>query len=224
MNEGRLNSILQTVIPFLAAWLIRAWFGTCRITVHNSENFSTPKEAEDRTAIASFWHYSIIFLFYFVRKYSATVLVSASRDGEYIARLARRLGFNTVRGSKNKGGVEALKSLLRVVKGGGSCAVVADGSQGPPRIAQPGALLLAAKGGAPIIPMAWSASSYFTIRSWDRTVIPKPFSRIDIFFGEAISVPPGVKSRDIEQYRRLLEDSLNALYIRAWSTYGKSEH
>ncbi len=174
--------------------------------------------------VASFWHYSIIFIFYFVRKYSATAMVSSSRDGEYIARLAGELGFNTVRGSKNHKGVEALKGMLRAVRAGDNGAIVADGSQGPARKAQAGALLVAAKTGKPIVPMVWAASSYFTIKSWDKTAIPKPFSRIDLYFGEPMYLPRKVSADELEQYRHLLEKNLNELYSKAWSLYGKTSH
>ena len=151
-------------------------------------------------------------------------MVSASRDGEYIAKLAQQFGFTAARGSRNNKGVEGLKQLFRAIRDGNNCAIVADGSQGPPLVAQPGAILLAARTGAPIIPMLWSAKSYLTVRSWDRTVIPKPFSRIDFYYGEAIHVPADVKADGIEAYRLLLEERLNGLYAEAWAIYSKAQH
>ena len=124
-----------------------------------------------------------------MRHYTATAMVSASRDGEYLARLAEKFGFATVRGSKNNKSVEGLKAMLRAVRKGSNAAIVADGSQGPPKIVQAGSILLAARTGVPIIPMVYAASSYFTINSWDRTIIPKPFSRIDFYYGEPLFVP-----------------------------------
>lgn len=224
MTKGTFDRFLLAVAPGLLAFIMRIWFGSCKVRVHNQENFFPPEETKENTVIGSFWHYSIIYLFYFMRKYRVTAMVSASRDGEYIARLAQKLGFNTVRGSRNRRGVEALKSLLRVVKKKESCAIVADGSQGPPRVLQPGALLLASKSGAPIIPMGWSASSYYTIKSWDRTVIPKPFSTIDIFFGEPLLVPARIKSDELEKFRLLLEERLNDIYKKSWEVYNKKSH
>ena len=223
MTEGVLNSLLLRVVPPSLALIMRVWFLTCRVTVHNPENWLNPKQTA-RPIIASFWHYSIIFIFYHMRKYSATVMVSASRDGEYIARLAHELNFSTARGSRNNKGVEALKGILRAIRNGDSGAVVADGSQGPPRIAQPGAILLASRTGAPIYPMVWSASRYYTVRSWDRTVIPKPFARIDYYYGEPLVVPAELKADGIEEYRLLLEQRLNELYLKAWGSYNKIEH
>jgi lysophospholipid acyltransferase (LPLAT)-like uncharacterized protein len=151
-------------------------------------------------------------------------MVSASRDGEYIARLAEELGFDTARGSRNNRGMQALKEILKAAKAGRNTAIVADGSQGPPRIAQPGAILVASRTGVPVLPMMWSATRYLTIPSWDRTAIPKPFSRIDYFFGEPLSVPPDLKEEGIEEYRLILEERLNELYSRAWQLHGQDEH
>jgi len=223
MTEGVLNSILLRVVPVTLALLIRLWFCTCRVRVHNLENFLDPKKT-GKPVIAAFWHYSIIYFFYFVRGYPVTAMVSASRDGEYIARLAKQFGFTPVRGSRNNKGAEGLKSLIRAIRGDSNCALVADGSQGPPRIAQPGAILLASRSGAPVLPMLWSAKSYFTVRSWDRTVIPKPFTRIDYYYGEPLFVPAELKTEGIEEYRLLLEQRLNALYVEAWGQYNKGEH
>lgn len=223
MTDGKLNSLLLRLIPPLLALLMRVWFATCRVTVHNPEHFFQPGDTGKRV-VASFWHYSIVYIFYFLRRYSATVMVSASRDGEYIARLAGEFGFDTVRGSKNRRGVGALKAILRAVRDGDSGAIVADGSQGPPRIAQPGAILLASRTGVPVVPMAWSASGYFTVNSWDRTAIPKPFSRVDFFYGEPLSIPPKLTAEESEQYRLRLEERLNELYDFAWSMHDRVNH
>lgn len=223
MTEGFLNSLLLRVAPVTLACLMRLWFATCRVRVHGEENFPNPK-LTGKPIIASFWHYSLLYLFYFVRGHRATVMVSASRDGEYIARLAGHFGFTAARGSRNHKGVEGLRTLFRAVRQGESCALVADGSQGPPRVAQSGAILLASRGGLPIVPMLWSADRYFTVRSWDRTAIPKPFSQIDFFFGEPLLVPPELSGEGIEHYRLLLEQRLNKLYATAWRSYGRDGH
>jgi len=223
MSSGFVDNFLLRIIPKLLSWIMRLWFGTCRVTVYNGDIMSSIKRGETNI-VASFWHYSIIFIFYFVRNYSATAMVSSSRDGDYIARIAGELGFNTVRGSKNNKGVEALKGMLRAVRAGDNGAIVADGSQGPARKAQAGALLVAARSGKPVVPMVWAASSYFTIKSWDKTAIPKPFSRIDLYFGEPMYLPGKVSVDELQQYRGLLEKNLNELYAKAWFLYGKKSH
>jgi hypothetical protein len=223
MTEGRLNTLLLRVVPTGLAWLMRLWFRSCRVTLHNQENCFRADE-KDKKGIASFWHHSIVYILYHMRKYSATAMVSASSDGEYLARLAEKFGFATVRGSRNKRGVEGLKAMLRSVQNGNSAAIVADGSQGPARVVQAGALLLASRTGAPIIPMVFAVSSYFTINSWDRTIIPKPFSRIDFYYGEPLFIPAKIGTEELEQYRLQLEERLNEMYGVAWGRYNKIEH
>lgn len=223
MRSDTVNSLLLRVVPKLLSWMMRLWLGTCRVKVHNDEPVKAVERGE-LTLIGSFWHYSLVFVIYYLRKFPATVMVSASKDGEYIARLAGEFGFNSVRGSKNRRGVEALKGMVRAVQQGDNSAIVADGSQGPARVAQSGALMVAAKSGKPIVPITWSASNYFTIKSWDKTAVPKPFSSVDIYFGTPIYVPSKVNSEILEEYRCRLENELNLLYRKAWALHGLDSH
>jgi lysophospholipid acyltransferase (LPLAT)-like uncharacterized protein len=210
-------------VPTAVAWLMRIWFASCKVIVHNQENLFHAA-AKDKTAIASFWHYSIVYSLYHLRHYSATVMVSASRDGEYIARLAEKFGYDTVRGSKNKKGFEGLKAMLRAIGNGSNGGIVADGSQGPARVLQAGVILLASRTGVPIIPMICAASSYFTVNSWDRTIIPKPFSHVDFYYGQPFWVPAKLTPAELEEYRLGLQERLNTLYDRAWRKYDKTGH
>lgn len=223
MKTGVLHEILVRAIPFLLSWLLRLWFMTCRVQVHGTGN----REAvvgKQRAVVAIFWHYSLIYVFYHLRRDSAAVVVSASEDGEYIARLAHNLNFETIRGSRNRGGMRALKEMLRYLGEGENLGVVADGSQGPPRVVQSGCILVASKTGSPILPMAWSASRCFTFNSWDRTAIPQPFSRIDYHYGEPLEVPKGLDDDGIEHYRLVLENRMNDLYHKAWKRYDRDGH
>ena len=137
MKEGGLvHRLSLMVLPWLVAWLMRIWFATCRIRRHGYEHRLNTIESGMKI-VGSFWHYGFIFIFYEVRHLTATVMVSASRDGEYIARLAEQFGFSTARGSRNNKGTQALKDLLKLAASGENTAIVADGSQGPPRIAPP---------------------------------------------------------------------------------------
>ena len=117
-----------------------------------------------------------------------------------------------------------MKELLAYLDKVGNVGMVADGSQGPALVLQAGSILLASRSGAPILPVAWSASKSFTFNSWDRTCLPKPFSRIDFFYGKPVSIPAGIDRHEIEHYRARLEDELNELYRSAWAHYGKEKH
>ena len=223
MKDGLLFKISLCVIPPLIGYVTRFLFATCRVRVHGREHCLKTLDSNQQV-IATFWHYSLLVVFQLLRKYSGVAMVSSSRDGEYIARLLEFFGFSTVRGSRNKHGVQALKDMIRFVRSGENTAIVADGSQGPPRVAQPGSILLASRTGVPILPMAWSASRYVAIRSWDRTALPIPFSRVDFIFGEPLKVPPNLKAEGIEEHRLMLEQRLNELYKEAWLMYGKETH
>ena len=151
-------------------------------------------------------------------------MVSASRDGEYIARVANLLNFETVRGSANRFGVRALKGMVDQVKQGKNAGIVADGSQSPPLKVQPGAILLAAKSGAPIMPIVWAVKRYKAVQSWDRTVLPLPFSPMCLEYGELIWVPSELKAEALEQHRLALESTLLTMYQRLWREFGKEQH
>ena len=218
-----IQKCMVRVIPFLVAWLLRLWFSTCRVSVYGGEHRSTV-DAENKSVIAIFWHFSLVYIFYHLRTESAAVLVSASEDGDYIAGLAKNLTVNTVRGSRNRRGLRALKELIDCLKAGEHVGIVADGSQGPPLIVQPGAILMASKTGSPILPMSWAASRYLSFRSWDRTALPLPFSRIHFHYGPPVYIPAGVDGAGIEEYRELLEREMKGLYRKAWSAFEKEGH
>lgn len=223
MKRGIVQRVLVRVVSFFAAWLLRIWFATCRVTVHGADFRRMADECKN-AVIAAFWHYSLFYVFYHLRTDSAAVLVSASEDGDYIAALAENLNFTTVRGSRNRKGLRALKELINCLKRGENIGIVADGSQGPPLVVQSGAILMASRTGCPILPLAWSSSRYLTFRSWDRTVIPLPFSHIHFYYGEPYSVPPGLGGDEIELHRNLLEKRMNALYHQSWSLYETEKH
>jgi lysophospholipid acyltransferase (LPLAT)-like uncharacterized protein len=223
VKYGLVNKLFVRVLPFLVSWLLRLWFATCRVKEHGAA-YREEAERGHKAVIAAFWHYSLVYVFYHLRKVSAAVLVSASEDGEYIARLAHHLNFATVRGSSNRRGIRALRELMSCLENGTHVGIVADGSQGPARQAQAGAVLLASRTGSPILPIAWSATRSFIFDSWDRTAIPKPFSRITFFYGKVLWVPAGIDSGGIEDYRLQLEEQLNKLYRQAWSLQDRQAH
>jgi lysophospholipid acyltransferase (LPLAT)-like uncharacterized protein len=223
MKDGLMYKVSLRVVPFLFVWLIRGWFSTCRLTLHGGEHMDRLKAA-GTAVIGSFWHYGVLFVLYFFRDESGVAMVSASRDGEYISRIVERLGNESVRGSRKKGGMQAIMKLIRAVRDGRNAILVADGSQGPARIVQAGTLMLASKTGAPVLPLLWSCNRYKRFGSWDGTALPLPFSRIDFFYGVPLLVPPTLTDEQLEEYRLELEKRLNDLYAQAWALHGKTEH
>lgn len=217
-----LYKIALALFPTVYYLCSRCWLSTCRLTIRGQENMDTARE--QGAVIAPFWHYSIIYLFHHLCRYGGAVLVSASRDGEFVARTAQRFGLEAIRGSSNRQGVQALKKLLKAMKRGKHIGIVADGSQGPARVLQPGAIFLSSKTGSPILPMAWAADRYFAFKSWDRTVLPKLFARIVLRYGEPIHIPPNLDSQGIEEHRRRVEEELNRIYTEVWKEFGRPDH
>ncbi len=210
------------VIPRLYVALTALLFGSCRLQVLGRENLE--KIMVKGGVIVPIWHYSVFYMLYHLRQYPGVVMVSASKDGEYIASVAKLLGFETVRGSAHRFGVRALKGLITHVLQGKNAGIVADGSQGPPRIAQSGVVLLAARSGVPMLPMVWAVKKYKAFHSWDRTVIPLPFSNMVVQYGEPIRVPAKLTSSQLEEYRLQLEEQMNSMYKALWQRFGKNSH
>lgn len=223
MSPKWTTKLSQRVVPSLCYWLMRLWFATIRTTEHD-RTFRDQCGEEERAIILTIWHNAIFYIFYHTRHSQGVALVSSSRDGEYVARVVRKFGFQTVRGSRNRRGVSALKKLIKAIQDGRNIGIVADGSQGPPLAVQPGSILLASKSGTPILPVIWSVSSYWTLNSWDRTILPKPFSRIEFVYGEPLYVDADIGSEQLEEYRMELEKRMLTIYKKAWELQGKNAH
>ncbi len=197
------------------------------MTLSKTEHARGYKEAAENEGlplVVTTWHYATFFFPMYTMKMRVAIMVSASRDGDFVAAVLEQLGFSVVRGSSNRKGLVAAKKLIREMRAGMSSGLVADGSQGPARVAQAGPLLLAAKSGKIILPVLWSASSYFSFNTWDRLSIPKPFSKIEIVYGKPLYLPDGLKANQLEEYRLQLEERLNGIYAQAWRMQGKDSH
>lgn len=182
---------------------------TCRLRFHNWER---AEETFDRTApvILVFWHSRQLMIPYcYPRHRQVAVLVSRHRDGEIIGRLLAPFGYHFIRGSSTRGSHSALRSLGRAVGEGLDIAITPDGPVGPPRQAKMGAVYLARKTGAVILPLTYDASPRIRVNSWDRFVVPVPFSTVHFSAGNPFAVPPD--AQDLEPYRQLLEEELNQI-------------
>lgn len=225
VKNAFLYKVLLSLAPRLYVWVSRMLFATCRIRVHGGENLARC-EAQVKPFVGVFWHYSVFTAVELIRGRGRgwAAMVSASQDAEFVARILVRQGVVAARGSRNRGGLAALKGLIGLLRQGYNAAIVADGSHGPARVMQAGAILLASKSGAPVLPMVAAADRYWAFRSWDRTLLPKPFSRLDLWYGEPMPVSEKSGAEEIEQYRLEMEHRLNALYAKAWGEFGKESH
>ena len=168
-----------------------------------------------RQPIMAFWHGRILPSTYFFRRRGIVVITSENFDGEWIAGIIERFGYGTARGSTSRGAVKALVRMKREMAAGKPAAFTLDGPRGPAKVAQPGAIRLAKATGNPVIPFHIEAHRHWTLRSWDHTQIPKPFSDVAIAIGEPIEVSPGADEAAMEQARQMLEARLAMLESRA---------
>jgi lysophospholipid acyltransferase (LPLAT)-like uncharacterized protein len=190
--------------------LIRVIGKTIRYEVSGSENFETIERA-GRLPIYAFWHDRIFASTYFFRHRGISVITSQSKDGEYIARFIQRLGYGSIRGSSTRGGVRALVEMIKAMRNGTPMAFTLDGPKGPRYEAKPGAVLLAKKTGNPIMPFVVECARYWTISSWDRLQIPKPFTRAKLIIDRPIYVDPDAGDEQVQEKLRELQLSLDAM-------------
>jgi lysophospholipid acyltransferase (LPLAT)-like uncharacterized protein len=210
------HPLWRRLAPALAKNLARAYLRTCFADLH------VRQEVKDlvltgRPVIYTVWHCHLLYPLYYIRRYypqlpPTVVMASPSRDGEFIGKVARGLGFTVCFGSRRKGGVQALQQMAEYFQKGYSCGLIADGSRGPARVAQKGPLYLARQTQAPIIPLAVGASRKITFNTWDRFELPLPFSRLLVLVGDPLYVRPGDRGGLLEERRLELDTRLNLLF------------
>lgn len=163
---------------------------------------------ESRRAIGAFWHSRLLLISYLFKNWGAATLVSASNDGEYVARIIKRQGHLPIRGSTTRGGRRALAWLIQELKGGRPGVVIPDGPQGPRYKVQPGVMLLAKKAGLPIVPITYSAKHIKVFNSWDRFMLPMPFTTCRVIYGNPVWVPADADKETEEKCRLQLETEM----------------
>jgi len=204
------DAIFLRVIPCLAALAIKLLMLSCRVV--RVEGLDGQAEAVSRSgggAVYATWHQRMSYHFHYFGSRHVTVMISQSRDGEYVARVAAGLGFKNVRGSSTRGGLKALKELVQEIRNGEIGGMLADGPQGPARVAKIGSVVIARNAEVSLIPVLWGADRCWMFNSWDRYLVPKPFARVVIFYAEPIWIPRSAKGEELEWYRRLFEERLN---------------
>jgi lysophospholipid acyltransferase (LPLAT)-like uncharacterized protein len=177
-------------------------------------------EGQGRRPIMAFWHGRVLTATYYFRGRGIVVMISENFDGEWIARIIERFGYGTSRGSTSRGGQRALLQLKREMEEGKPAGFAVDGPRGPARKVQPGVVWLAKLTGNPVVPFHMEASTYWSLSSWDRTQIPRPFSTVALVVGAPVEVPPDATEATIEEKRREVEESLLALEQRATALLG----
>jgi lysophospholipid acyltransferase (LPLAT)-like uncharacterized protein len=213
--------LIRRVLNRAAYWFLKVYAKTIRLRFENVEERIEYLENKGRIIIAC-WHQRFFGGLYFPRAFQRFpwIMISQSRDGDFIADVASRLGWIPVRGSSSRGGRKALQEMNAMIMENGLGAHIVDGPTGPARVIKPGLILLAQKTGAAIVAGYISYENPWIFNSWDRFMIPKPFSRVLIRAGPLMHIPREMDEAEFERVRLNVEQEMIKGYEEAdryWS-------
>ena len=187
LNYSFGQRIMLLLASILGPFLILLYGLTWRVRWDGVKNLKDARQVSDKVMFA-FWHSRLLGLCYTHRFRNIGIMVSKSFDGEWIARIVTHLGYRVFRGSASKDGVPALLQMLKS-KSIGDLSLTVDGPRGPAEKVKPGTISLASKGKLPIVPITYMATGAWRLKSWDRFMVPKPFSVVTVVYGKHIVVP-----------------------------------
>lgn len=199
-----------------AGWLLRLWSLTWRVEIENCSGVSDWDEQPRRPKIFLLWHNRVLALpplWWRVcgRFREAVILSSPSRDGAIVEAAMGIYGMQAVRGSSSRRGAAALVELRRMLQAGKDACITPDGPKGPRYVFQPGVVKLAQTTGVPMVPVNLLCASAWRLKTWDRLVIPKPFSKVKVVFGPAVAVPRGLSPDEFARTLQAAEQALLAI-------------
>jgi lysophospholipid acyltransferase (LPLAT)-like uncharacterized protein len=214
LNDTTKDFYYRQVFPRAGLLLVKLLSSTYRCRLVGMENEKRILDDHGTVVYAS-WHQRFFpGITLFATRKPIAIIISQSRDGEMIARVVDILGWRSVRGSSSKGGFRALKELRRLTRKGYRVGHIVDGPQGPFGVVKPGLLTIAQFAGTPILPVIMSAEKRWVFNSWDRFMVPKPFSRVIIRFAPPITVPRRLEAGAFEALRQDIEEQIKELYVQ----------
>ena len=212
-NSSRPFSLRQRFLLVLISWtanfLVRLIGSTLKFQVKVEEGCLADGYRHAAPGIYCFWHRCMIPAAYRFRNMQAAIMISRSFDGECIARTVEKLGFRPVRGSSSRGGSSALVGMRQELEQGHPGVFTADGPRGPLYVAKPGAVVLARWAGYKICCFHIAVERAWILKSWDRMIIPKPFSRAAGYGSSAIEIPPDATDQDLAALHQQVQSTLD---------------
>jgi lysophospholipid acyltransferase (LPLAT)-like uncharacterized protein len=197
-------------------YLLQVWARTLRYEIDDRANVLGKPVAGNY--IAALWHNRLLLISFVLKKFfpdrPGAGLISASRDGDLIADVTQRFGFDVVRGSSSRMGATALLELSEILASGRDVLLTPDGPRGPAYELGPGVIFLAQKTGAPVVPVNMEYSSCWRVKSWDRFIIPKPFSKVRVIIGPPQQIRPTSTAEEFEEERLRLQSLMLSLVER----------
>ncbi len=215
MIKNLLRFALSYLMPCVQ-YLVRAYLLLIKIKTVD-EHIGLEHLNSGRKMIAAIWHQRILAVMSYARRfggYKPSVMISRSRDGEMIAKVYSHFNFRPIRGSSSRGGKEALANMVEDLADHQIAVHILDGPRGPRGVVKPGLIVMAQLSGVPIIPVYISVNRAWVLHSWDRFIIPKPFSTVVIRWDNPINVPKSMDSEEFETTRKKIEQHLKENQIR----------
>jgi lysophospholipid acyltransferase (LPLAT)-like uncharacterized protein len=209
-DTGRYTLRQRIVLRLIIAagyWVIRLICSTLRICVSYEDG--AQQTLDERPRVASFWHSCQIPATYIFRNMGIRVMSSNSYDGEYMGRIIHKFGFVAVKGSSSRNAVRAVLGLRRALEAGWTVAFTLDGPRGPRHKVKPGPVALARSSGLPMTMFHAAVDKAWVLNTWDRLMIPVPFSRVLVRFGKLIPVPHEATDDALERYSWELQSALD---------------
>ena len=189
-------------------YVIRAYSWTFRLSVENEKSWINYLQNGGKILVCA-WHQQFFSAVRYFKKYAPFhpgLMISQSKDGDIIARIAEKTGWHTVRGSSSKDGGPALKDMIDHLSQYGFAGHILDGPRGPAGVVKAGVIRLARATGARVVPILVSADRAWYFKSWDRFMLPKPFARVTIRYGEMLDLTAGTGEEDFERQRIMLQE------------------
>ncbi|MBN2254096.1 MAG: lysophospholipid acyltransferase family protein [Deltaproteobacteria bacterium] len=198
--------ILKHLISYPVYFLLNLYAKTVKVTLENEKGIVNYLDDGGRVILAS-WHQRFFGGFYLPEMLNRPILImiSQSRDGDFVADVAGRIGWRPIRGSSSRGGKQALRILIDEIKDYQIVGHIVDGPNGPPMVIKPGLISLAQHSSAAICPTFVFYERAWTFNSWDRFLVPKPFSSAVIRFGQLIVLPSDLGPEEFENVRLCIE-------------------
>jgi len=199
----------------LGVLILGLLFCTIRTRVKGEDNRIRARKLGPGPLAFALWHNRLLGPCWHNRGEGVCVLSSQHRDSEYIVRIVRRLGFHSVRGSATRGGARGMLAILRAMREGHDLALTVDGPRGPAGVVKPGVIYAASRSGCPLLPSAVGYSSFWSLRSWDRLRIPRPFSSMTVVYGEPILIPADLSGADADRLCLEVADRIDECAVLA---------
>ena len=193
--------------------LLQIWARTLRYEI--DDRAGVIGKPVNENYIGALWHNRLLIFPFVLRRFfpnrRGAALISASRDGDLLADAIKRLDFDVVRGSSSRLGARAILQLTDVLASGRDVVITPDGPRGPAYELGPGIIFLAQKSGAPVVPVNMEYSSYWRLKSWDRFILPRPFSKVRVIIGQSHHVRSTSTPEEFETERLRLQGVMMAL-------------